>query len=612
MALDLHLPQQESQRKGTGTASFPATTTADPHHQPTLTLAGLFERAVRNGPDRTALVSGSVTLTYGEVNRRANRLARLLADQGAGPERLVALALPRSHDMVIAMLAVAKTGAAFLPVDPAYPADRIAFMIGDAGPALLCTTRAAKPELPKRLQCLVLDHPDATIALRQSNADLAANECAPVSPASLAYVIYTSGSTGKPKGVAVTHAGLATLSTANVERMAVDADSRVLQFSSPSFDAMIFEVLATFGAGATLVIPPAGALAGDALAEVLTGQGVTHAVLPPVAAGSVPAGAAPGLASLLVAGEVCSGDLVARWAAGRRMINAYGPTEVTVCATMTEPLSGTTAPPIGLPILGASLYVVDRALRPLPPGAPGELYVSGPGLARGYLRRPGLTAERFVANPFAADGSRMYRTGDLVSWQPDGNLVFHGRVDDQVKLRGFRIELGEVESVLTDHPGVDRAVAVVREDVPGAQQIVAYVIPAAGAAPETAELREHAGRFLLEHMVPAAYLKLDAFPVTPNGKLDRRALPAPEIVSSPAGRAPRSPAEEAFSAIFGDLLGLSHVDIDSNFFELGGNSMLAITVIQQAREANLAISPRDMIQNPTIEALAAVARDTGQ
>jgi novobiocin biosynthesis protein NovH len=575
------------------------------------TLAGLFERQARDRPDGIALVSGPVSLTYDEVNRRANRLARLLAGLDAGPERLVALALPRSLDMVVAMLAVTKTGAAFLPVDPGYPADRIAFMIDDAAPALLCTTRASMSALPEGPQRIVLDHPDATVALRrESDANLSAAGAGLVSPAGLAYVIYTSGSTGTPKGVAVTHAGVAALAAANSERMAVDADSRMLQFSSPSFDAIVFELLATFAAGATLVIPPAVTLAGDTLAQVIAEQRVTHAVLPPVAAGSMAAESLPGMRSLLVAGEACTGDLVARWSPGRRMINAYGPTEVTVCATMSEPLSGSDTPPIGRPIQGATVYVLDEALCPVPAGTRGELYVGGDLLARGYLRRPGLTAERFVANPFAADGSRLYRTGDLVSWRPDGNLAFHGRADDQVKLRGFRIELGEVESVLAGHPGVNRVVAAVREDQPGAQLLVAYIIPVDGVTPAPAELREHARRFLPEHMVPAAYVTVDGFPVSPNGKLDRRALPAPEVTAN--GRTTRTPAEEALTAIFAEILHVSEVDSASNFFELGGNSLLAIPVIQKARDAGLAITPRELIENPTIEALAAVARSTGQ
>jgi amino acid adenylation domain-containing protein len=585
-------------------------TSLHPRAQTTTTLAALFERQARDNPDRTALAAGDLTLSYDEANRRANKLARLLTALGAGPEKIVALALPRSVDMVIAMLAVTKSGAAFLPVDPDYPADRVAFMISDADPVLLCTTTAAAAGLPKQPRRVVLDHPDATVALRREPDTDPAEDGGARSAAALAYVIYTSGSTGRPKGVAVTHGGIAALAAANSERMAVDADSRVLQFSSPSFDAIVFELLATFAAGATLVVPPAGTLAGDALATVIAEQRVTHAVLPPVAAGSVAAETVPGLRSLLVAGEVCSGDLVAKWSPGRRMINAYGPTEVTVCATMTEPLSGPAAPPIGQAVPGATLYVLDRELRPLPPGVPGELYVGGDLLARGYLRRPALTAEKFVANPFATDGSRMYRTGDLASWQPDRNLVFHGRADDQVKLRGFRIELGEVEAVLAGHPGVGQVVAVIREDQPGLRQIVAYLVAAGDEPPAPAQLREHAGRFLLEHMVPSVYVVLDAFPLLPNGKLDRRGLPAPQVTPAAAENTPRTPAEEALSAIFADILQVSEVDTRSNFFELGGNSLLAIPVIQKARAAGFAITPRELIENPTIEALAAIARST--
>ncbi|MGR6316968.1 amino acid adenylation domain-containing protein [Micromonospora soli] len=578
---------------------------------PTETLATLFERQARRRPGGTALVLQDAILTYDEVDRRANRLARLLAGRGAGPERVVALALPRSADMIIAMLAVTKAGAAFLPVDPDYPADRIAFMIRDAAPALVCSTSAAATRLPAGPPLVLLDGPDTTAALSGLPDAGLAGAVPPPSPAGLAYVIYTSGSTGTPKGVAVTHGGVGALAAANSERMAVGEESRVLQFSSPSFDAIVFELLATFAAGAALVIPPPRTLAGEALAAVVTEHQVTHAVLPPVAAGSVSAAGLPGLRSLLVAGEACSGDLVARWSPGRRMINAYGPTETTVCATMTGPLSGSTAPSIGRPIPGAAVHVLDDGLRPVAPGTPGELYVSGDLLARGYLRRPALTAERFVADPFAGDGSRMYRTGDLVSRTPDGDLVFHGRVDDQVKVRGFRIELGEIEAVLTGHPAVDRAVAVVREDQPGTQQIVAYLITVDRTAPPAAELREFASRFLPEHMVPTAYVVVDSFPVTPSGKLDRGALPAPD--RSPAtGREPSTPAEEAFRTIFAEILQVPQVPVEGNFFELGGNSLLAIPVIQKAREFGLAITPRQLIENPTIEKLAAVARPVGQ
>ncbi|AOR37352.1 hypothetical protein BFF78_27260 [Streptomyces fodineus] len=578
----------------------------DAPNRPVANLARMFERQVASNAGGESLNLDGVALSYHEVNRRANRLARLLARRGAGPEKIVALAFPRSAEMVVAVLAVAKTGAAFLPVDPEYPADRVEFMLSDARPLLVLTDQAAAGRLPGGPDRIAVDDPAVVAEVAQySEDDL---DVVTVSPDALAYVIYTSGSTGRPKGVAVTHRGLANLAVAKAERLALNRHSRVLQFASPSFDAFITELTATFESGATLVIPPQATLVGPVLEEVIAERGVTHVVLPPVAAASMSPAAVPGLECLVVAGEACSGDLVARWATAARMINAYGPTEATVCATMTQPLTGGATPPIGSAINGVTCYVLDDSLRMTAPGVRGELYLAGEGLARGYLGRSALTASRFVADPFAADGSRMYRTGDLVSMREDGALDFHGRTDDQIKLRGFRIELGEVESAVVSHPSVDQAVAVVREDAPDARRIVAYVLPAAGAAPTARELREHAAGFLPAHMVPAAFVPMDAFPLTPSGKLDRAALPAPAEGPAPAGRAPGNAEEELFCAIFSEMFEGAEVTAESNFFELGGDSMLAVTVIRKARRAGLSISPRSIIEQPTVEALAAIAR----
>ncbi|MCX5202695.1 amino acid adenylation domain-containing protein [Streptomyces sp. NBC_00237] len=461
------------------------------------TFPDLFEAQVARHPGAPALVRGGECVSYAELDARANRVARHLAGLGAGPEDVVAVALPRSVDLVVAALGALKAGAAYLPLDSGYPAERLAFMLADTAPKVLVTDARTTAALPPWTGVRVtLDDPGTAHRLAElSGAPLADTErFAAPRPANPAYVIYTSGSTGRPKGVVVPHTGLPALAEAHRERLGVDASSRVLQLASPSFDASVWELLMALASGAALVLPEEeGPLAGQELAAVLAKDEITHLTVTPSALETVPAHAAgelTGLRTVVVAGEACPAPLAARWAAGRLLVNAYGPSETTVCATMSEALSPQPphgAPvPIGRPVAGARVHVLDARLRPVPPGVTGELYVAGAGLARGYLGRAALTSARFVACPFGEPGERMYRTGDLAARTREGLLVFRGRVDDQVKVRGHRVELGEVQARLAEHPWVGQGVVLAREDVPGDTRLVAYVVPDPDADPEAA------------------------------------------------------------------------------------------------------------------------------
>ncbi|WP_406166222.1 amino acid adenylation domain-containing protein [Streptomyces canus] len=544
-------------------------------------LAEMFTHQVRQRPDAPALND----LSYAELNATAGKVAGHLAGRGIGPGDLVAVQLPRSADRIVALLAVALSGAAFLPVDPALPADRIDALLADARPAHVLTdlTTEGNPGEPST------DH----------------------HPHHAAYVIHTSGSTGTPKGVVVENRGLAALARTQIERFGLGPDSRVLQFSAPGFDASVMELLMAFAAGGTLVVPDVqGPLLGEELKQELTRGRITHALIPPTALATLPPSELPDLETLVVGAEACSGELVARWAPGRRMANAYGPTESTVCATIAVPLSGDQAPPIGRPVTGTRALVLDAWLRPVPPGTAGELYLAGTGVARGYLGRPDLTAARFVADPHGGPGDRMYRTGDLARWWPDGQLEYLGRADEQVKLRGFRIEPGEIEAALARDPAVAQAAVVMREDEPGERRLIAYVTTRPGRPPaDPAALRRDADRLLPEYMVPSAVVVLDALPLTPNGKLDRRALPVPETRTAvEAAREPRSPAERVLGELFRDLLKLPGLTLDEGFFALGGDSISSIRLVSRAAEAGVVISPRDVYEHQTVAALAAVAR----
>ncbi len=453
------------------------------------TLGELFTAQARRTPHAPAVIFDSAQLTYAELDTATNQLAHLLIRRGAGPEQVVALALPRSAEIIVAQLAAAKAGAAYLPVDPAYPPDRIAFMLADAQPVLTVTRRDLVAALPALDPAAVLltDDPDTLAAVNEmpGHAPADADRTAPLHPAHPAYVIYTSGSTGTPKGVVVSHTGLASFAAAEAEHYQVRPGDRVLQLSSPSFDAAVLELCMSLPAGAALVVPPDGPLLGDQLADVLARQHITHALITPAALATVPADAAhglPGFRTVIVGGEACTAALADRWAPGRRMINSYGPTESTVVATWSDPLSpGHATIPIGQAIWNTQVYVLDPGLRPVPPGIPGQLHIAGAGLARGYLNQPGLTAQRFTACPFGPPGARMYATGDLARWTcgakgTGGQLEYLGRADDQVKIRGFRIEPGEIEAALLRHPAIAAAAVIAREDTPGRRHLAAYLV----------------------------------------------------------------------------------------------------------------------------------------
>ena len=565
---------------------------------PSATLPELFAAQAAKTPDAVAVVFEDTSLTYSELDARSNQLAHHLRAFGVGPEVVVGLCVERSLEMLVALLGILKAGGAYLPLDPDYPAERLAFMLEDARATLLLTHSALIDRLPAHDARVVrLDAEWSAIAAQPTTAPASG-----LQPQNTGYVIYTSGSTGTPKGVSVTHGGIPNLAAVQIDRFAITSAARILQFASQSFDAALWEMVSALMGGAALVLIAPDKRAGDALARLIREQKITHATLPPVLLADLPADLP--LATLVVAGEACSPDEVARWSPGRRMINAYGPTETTVCATMSDALSGAVVPPIGRPIWNTQVYVLDGCLQPVPAGVSGELYIAGAGLARGYLGRAGLTAERFVADPFGPAGSRMYRTGDMARWRADGVLDFLGRADTQVKVRGFRIEPGEIEAALVRHESVAQAAVIAREDQPGHRRLVAYVVANADHVPDAAALRTHLGASLPDYMVPSAFVTLDKLPLTPNGKLDRKALPAPDLTPAHVRRLPRTPQEEMLCALFAEVLGLERVGIDDNFFELGGHSLLATRLISRIRSAlDVEIAIRSLFEAPTVEAL---------
>ncbi|MFD0366030.1 amino acid adenylation domain-containing protein, partial [Nocardia sp. GCM10030253] len=581
-------------------------------------LPDLLTRAVRADPQAIAVRYEGRSVSYGQLDEYSSRLARVLIDRGVGPESLVALALPRSYEMVAMVWAVAKAGGAHVPIDPTYPGERIRHMVTDSGAIVGVTAAAYADDLPGR-GWLVLDDPGTQAVVSAYAADPVtdADRLAPLTPRHPAYVIYTSGSTGMPKGVTVTHAGLGGLIDYATEVFDVAPRHRFLHLCSPSFDPSILEWLCAFHTGATLVIVPPNVVAGPDLAELLRAERVTHAIFTPAVLGTVDPTGLSELEFLCVGGDVTTPELVARWQPGRRYVNGYGPTEATVAVSYGE-LSPRRRVTIGKPVHGMSLLVLDSRLHPVPPGVAGELYLAGDALARGYHNRAGLTADRFVADPWGAPGARMYRTGDVVRWyaEPgeragnaavpsvDWELDWVGRSDFQVKIRGFRIELGEIDAVLTSHDDVEFAVTLGRDTGTGEKMLAAYVLPVPSRTIDAAALTEYAARVLPAHMVPAAIVVLDEIPLTPVGKLDRTALPEPERAPRQY-LAPSTPLERVVAEVFAEVLGIERIGADDDFFALGGSSLVATQAVSRLRaQTGAEVRVQWFFTDSTVAALA--------
>ncbi|WP_156658187.1 non-ribosomal peptide synthetase, partial [Mycobacterium kyorinense] len=571
-----------------------------------VSVPALFAAQVARAPQAVAVSFEGRSLTYRELDVAANRLAHVLLDRGVGPGECVGLLLERSAEAIVSMLAVLKAGAAYLAIDPALPAARMAFMVADAAPIAVLTTAALGARLEGH-DVTVIDIDDPVVDSYPCTA------LPDPGPEDLAYLIYTSGTTGVPKGVAVTHRNLGHLGQSTPKQL---PDVQVwTQCHSYAFDFSVWEIWAALlGGGRLVIVPESVTSSPDEFHDLLIEEHVTVLTQTPSAVNAL---SPQGLESVavLLGGEACAAEVVDRWAPGRVVINAYGPTEITVYASMSAPLlpdSG--AAPIGAPVSTAAVFVLDEWLRPVPAGVVGELYVAGSGVACGYLGRSGLTASRFVACPFGGAevaGQRMYRTGDLVSWRGDGQLQYVGRADDQVKIRGYRIELGEIQTALAGLGGVEQAVVIAREDQPGIKRLVGYVTGSGTGALDPAGMRTALADRLPPYMVPAAIIVLDALPLTINGKLDTRALPAPEYQDVERYRAPGDAIEEILAGIYAQVLGLERVGVDDSFFDLGGDSILSMQVVARARASGVVCRPRDIFVEQTVARLAQVVTVSG-
>ncbi len=573
-----------------------------------------FEVKADQTPDALALKAGDETLTYRQLNNRANQLAHHLRARGVGPEVIVGVALERSAEMVVTLVAILKAGGAYLPLDPNYPRDRLAFMLEDSSASVLITRRRLAEQLPAlKGYVLYLDSDPAVFA-----GDLVDNPVVAVTPENLAHMIYTSGSTGRPKGVQISHRALGNLLASMQWRPSLSAEDRLLAVTSISFDMAGLELFLPLMVGACVELATREmAIDGQALRRHLVESGATVMQ------------ATPGTwRSLVEAGWIegkgfrafCGGEALARelancmLTAGASVWNMYGPTETTIYSLIGEVALEDGPVSIGTPIGNTQVYILDRNLRPVPVGVPGQIFIGGVGVARGYWNRPELTAERFIPDPFATTpGARLYLTGDLARYRRDGSVQYLGRLDDQVKVRGFRIELGEIEAVLGQHSSVGERAVLLHEFTPTDSRLVAYLVPREGVAPTTSDLRRFLGAKLPDYMVPAQFVVLDAMPRTPNGKLNRRALPAPEPLRPELEGsfiAPRNPIEEAVARSWADVLRIEKVGVHDNFFELGGHSLLAIRMMTRLRSAlSVDLPLRSVFETPTVAGMAdAVSR----
>ncbi|MBE9212888.1 amino acid adenylation domain-containing protein [Plectonema cf. radiosum LEGE 06105] len=643
----------------------------------------LFEAQVEKNSNAIAIIYNDEQLTYQELNHRSNQLAHYLQSNGVAPEVRVGICIQRSPAIIIAMLAVHKAGGAYVPLDPAYPLERLAFMVEDAQISLLLThnqtTDVAKQIITDSFSNKFKNKKKTAEALRtlrkreeeefgiipmqtekmlinldsfweeNNSSQNYQNPTSGVTTDNLAYLIYTSGSTGKPKGVLIPHRGLTNLTEDKIRVCDVHPDSCILQFFSFSFDASIPEIIMALASGAKLYLASdKDVIPGLPLVKLLRDKQVTHITITPSALSALPVEELPALKMVLVGGEAPSPELITKWSQKRRFINAYGPTEVTVNASMVQCGNGNPILPVLRSSTNKQLYILDNNLQPLPVGVLGELHIAGVGLARGYLNRPDLTAEKFIPNPFndktsppspllvkekgvrisplldkekgvrisplldkergAGGGVRLYKTGDLACYLPDGSIKLFGRIDNQVKIRGFRIEIGEIEALLNQYPGIQASIVIVREDNPGDKRLVAYIVPESkNKTPTSSELRRVLKEKLADYMIPAAFVMLDALPLTPNGKVDPKSLPVPDWFGNAESTfvAPRTPTEEKLVKIFTSVLELETVGVEDDFFTLGGHSLLATKLIGQLLKIfDVEITVIDLFEAPTVAELA--------